>query len=479
MINRFFRNTTFNFLMDISNRLSNAIVVIFISKFLSVDQFGAYNIATSYFTIGSLLSFWGLGNLLTREVAKEPDDFGKYFFNFGILRIIFGVASIILLLVVALFLNYSRMTLYVIAIICLGIIAEAIKNICYSAFNTFEKTQYVSIVYLISGVLKILGSYLLLENNLGIIELAWLNTILNFLSALSLILLAIKYLPKITLNLDWKFNFAQIKFAFPLFLMAIFSLAENRLDVIILSGFYSESLVGYYTAAVFLESALLIFPEGIRNSIFPVFSRYVNKDPKKAKRIYFVVFKYISFITLAIALGGIFLAPQVLSIIYKEDFIESVPVFRLLMLSFPFFALAILNVRLLNAYNQDKKIARIYAINMVLSLVFHLLIIPKYAGIGAAYVRLGSTILLSILCFTEVFKLHPNLNIKPVIFQSLIASLIMGIVLFMIKDWNLFINIIVGAIVYLITLFIIRAITKEEINLFKSLFSRKANQVDI
>jgi len=465
--------------MDISNRLSNAIIVILISKSLTIDQFGSYNIATSYFTIGSLLCFWGLGNLLIREVAKKPENFGKYFFNFGILRIIFGIGSIIVLLIVALFFNYSPLIFYVISIVCLGILAEAIKNICYSAFNAFEKTQYVSVVYFISGILKIIGSYILLSNNFSIVELAWLNTIINSLSALILLLMVKRFLPKIEVNLDWKFNLAQIKLAFPLFLMAIFSLAENRLDVIIMSGFYSESLVGYYTAAVFLESALLIFPEGIRNGIFPVFSRYAHEDPEKAKRIYYLVFKYISFITLAIAIGGIILAPQLLSIIYKEDFVVSVPAFRLLMFSYPFFSLVILNVRLLNANNQDKKIAQIYAINMLLSLVFHLLIIPKYAGIGAAYVRLGSTILLSIFCFIEVFKLHPSLNIKPVILQSLFASIVMSTVLFLIRDWNLFINIIIGAIVYLITLFIIHAITREEINLLGTLFSRKVKNNEI
>jgi O-antigen/teichoic acid export membrane protein len=459
--------------MDISNRLSNAIIVILISKYLTIDQFGAYNIATSYFTIGSLLCFWGLGNLLIREVAKKPENFGKYFFNFGILRIIFGIGSIIILLVVALFFNYSPLTFYVISIVCIGILAEAIKNICYSAFNAFEKTQYVSVVYLISGIFKIIGSYILLSNNFGIIELAGLNTIVNFLGALTLLLMVNRFLPKIEVKLDWKFNVTQIKLAFPLFLMAIFSLAENRLDVIIMSGFYSESLVGYYTAAVFLESALLIFPEGIRNGIFPVFSRYAHVDPEKAKRIYYLVFKYISFVTIAIAVGGIFLAPQLLSIVYKEDFLESVPAFRLLMVSYPFFSLVILNVRLLNANNQDKKTAQIYALNMLLSLVFHLLIIPRYAGIGAAYVRLGSTILLSIFCFVEVFKLIPSLNIKPVICQSLIASTIMSLVLILIKNWNLFLIILFGALTYLIALIITRAITSEEINLIRSFFSRE------
>jgi O-antigen/teichoic acid export membrane protein len=143
------------------------------------------------------------------------------------------------------------------------------------------------------------------------------------------------------------------------------------------------------------------------------------------------------------------------------------------MLSYPFFASVILNVRLLNANNKDKITARIYALNMLVSLMFHLLIIPKFAGEGAAYVRLVSTIMLSVLCFLEVYKLFPGLNIKSVVLQSIVATSVMTTTLFLIRSWSLFVIIGLGAVFYFITLFIIHAITKEEIKLIKSFFSNQ------
>ena len=183
MISRFIKNATFNILADFSNRISNAIIVILISRFISVSQFGSFNIATTYLTFGMLLSFWGFGNLLTREVAKDPDSFGKYFINFGIMRLILSLLSVFIVLILALQFNYSGETFQVILIISLGIFPEAFKNLSFSAFNAFEKTYYVSIVFFVSSLIKLILSYLLLINRFGIIELAWLNTIINFVVA--------------------------------------------------------------------------------------------------------------------------------------------------------------------------------------------------------------------------------------------------------------------------------------------------------
>jgi len=477
MIARFLRNATFNLVAEISNRLANAVITILISRFLQVSNFGSYNIALSFFTIGSLLSFWGFGNLLIREVAKRPENFGKYFFNFGVIRIIFTSLSIVLIFLIASVFNYPPETLNVILIICLGIFAEVIKNLCYSAFTAFEKMQYVGIVYLISSLVKIIVSAELLIEKFGIIEVAWLNTIVNFASALVLIILTIKVLPSITPELDWSFIKKQTTVAFPLFLIALFSIAENRLDVVALSGYYSETIVGYYSAGVVVESAMMIFPEGIRNAIFPVFSRLSITDPKKATDIYQLLLKFILLITLAAAVGGIALAPQILALIYKVDFVKSVPIFRILMLSFPFFSFAVLSIRLLNANDQDKKIAKIYGAVMMLSIVLYLVLIPKYASIGTAFVRLSTTILLAVLCFLEVRKIIHDLRVLPSILRGMGASVIMSFVLMLVDEWNLVLNILLGSLVYIGSLILLKTFTKDEFKLIKNLlkFMKKSS----
>jgi protein-S-isoprenylcysteine O-methyltransferase Ste14 len=67
----------------------------------------------------------------------------------------------------------------------------------------------------------------------------------------------------------------------------------------------------------------------------------------------------------------------------------------------------------------------------------------------------------------------PGLKIKSVVLQSIAATSVMITTLLLTRGWNLFLMIGLGAVVYFITLFIIQAITKEEIKLIKSFFSKK------
>ena len=473
MLYRFFRNATFNIIADFSNRLSNAVIVILISKFLTVTNFGSYNLATTYLTFGMLISFWGYGNLLTREVSKDTQKFEKYFLNFGVMRIFFSTISLLLILIVITFMNYSAETNKVIIIISLGILAESFKNLSYSAFNAFEETHYVSLVFFLSSLLKLIISYFLLINHFGIIELAWINTIINFAGAISLIILVFRFLPPINWKFDWKFSFDQTRLAIPLFLIGVFSIAENRLDIIILSGYFTENIVGIYTAAAVLQSGLLIFPDGIRNAIFPVLSKNSMEDPVKATRVFMALFKYLTLISFAIATGSIILAPKLILTIYDKDFANAINIFRILMFSYPFYSIVILNIRFLNAYNKDAIIVKFYALDVLITIVLSIIIMPIYGGIGAAYLKVFTTGLLYFLFFPQIKFLLPKVRISGIIIKGLISSVIMGGLLFITEDFNIFINVIIGFIIYIVCLILLKAFGKDEIQLLLSLFNQR------
>ena len=477
MIFRFFRNATFNIVAEFSNRISNAIIFILISKYLTVSQFGSYSLAMTYFTLGMLFSFWGFGNLLTREVAKEPSKFDKFFTNFLIMRFIFNIFAFLLIFVIASLMNYSRETMVVIMIVFIGVFAESFKNLVYSVFNAREETHYVSIVFLFSSVLKLIFSYILLRNDNGIIGLAWVNTIVNYLGVVGLVILMKIYLPPIKINFDWEFTREQTKLAMPLFLIAIFSIAESRLDILLLSGFYKEEIVGFYSAALVLQSGLLIFPEGIRNAIFPILSRSSIKNPIYASKIYSPLFKYITLVSMAITTGSVVLASKLILTIYDNNFLDSVNIFRVLMFSYPFFSIAMLNIRLLNAYNKDSIIVMYYLIDLLITVILSLIIMPIYGGLGAAYIKVLTTGILYFLFLIQIYKLLPKLKISGILIRGIIASSILYTVLIFLRDMNLLLNIMVGFIIFTVSLALMNTFGKEEIFYLKSILNHRTHLI--
>jgi len=473
MIYRFFRNASFNIFADFSNRISNAIIIILISRYLSVSHFGSFNLAATYLTFGMLFSFWGYGNLLTREVAKKPDTYNIFFFNFFVMRFFFSIIAFFIIITIARLLNYSYETWSVIVIFSIGILAESIKNLAFSAFNAFEETYYVSIIFFLSSITKLSISYYLLRQDYGIYELAWNNTIINYLGAVGMMILVFKFLPPLKINFNWKFSLEQTQMAIPLFLIAVLSIAESRLDVLILSGFFSESVVGLYSSALVLQSGLLILPDGIRNAIYPLLARNSFADPRNAGRIYIVLFKYLTLTSLAITAGSLVLAPKLILIIFGKNYADSINIFRIVMLSYPLYSMVILNIRFLNAYNKDSYVVKYFGIDMLITIVLSLWFMPIYGGLGAAFLKVLTTGLLYFLFLFQVYRLLPNIRIRGIFIRGLVSSILMGAVLITMKDINLIVSIMVGFGIYTVSLLILRTFGQEEIKIVKSLLAQR------
>ena len=273
--------------------------------------------------------------------------------------------------------------------------------------------------------------------------------------------------------MKWKFCVDQTRLAFPLFLIALFSIAENRLDILLLSGFYPENIVGLYSSAVVIQSALLIIPDGIRNAMFPILAKNSLIDQKKIENIYSLIIKFVLIITIGISVGGIILASNIMLTIYDKKFLESVAIFRILMVSFPIYSIVILNVRLLNAFYKDYSIAKIFALDLALTIILNLLITPKLGGIGAASIKLFATIILLILSSLQTHSIFPNMNYLVIIIKCLLSSLIMAFALFFISNWNLLLLIAIGLIIYTSSLLTLRVIDQYDISVLKRVFHLK------
>lgn len=103
------------------------------------------------------------------------------------------------------------------------------------------------------------------------------------------------------------------------------------------------------------------------------------------------------------------------------------------------------------------------------NLITNLIVIPRYSYIGTAATSAVTEFLVVAITF---FLIARNLSYKPKIkglCKTLIAGLIMALFLYFFKNQNLFILLAGSAIIYFFTLWIMRAITTEEI---KSIIKR-------
>jgi len=139
-----------------------------------------------------------------------------------------------------------------------------------------------------------------------------------------------------------------------------------------------------------------------------------------------------------------------------------------------FIFINLLLINILTIFKKQKKVAIITASGAIVNIIANLFLISMYGFIGAAI----ATVLAEALVFIMLFIIaHKRLDVS-LINNSLKAFLSTGAMAFLIYNidaaLNLHILVIVpiSAAIYVIALLISRAISAEDINLFKGIFEK-------
>lgn len=93
--------------------------------------------------------------------------------------------------------------------------------------------------------------------------------------------------------------------------------------------------------------------------------------------------------------------------------------------------------------------------------------IPRYGYIGAAITTVATEAAALIMFYMVLHNDFPLTDIKNSIVKPVTAGLLMGIVIFLLRDWNLFVLVLIGAIVYIGSLLILHPFNNREWELIK------------
>lgn len=391
-IARVLRNSALSLVADAVARASNTVLFILISRQLGAAEGGAYALALTYTLLFTQLSFWGMDQLLTREVAKDHAAAGRFTGNFILIRL---ALSLVLFLVMALLvgrvLGYAPSTARVILIVGLSIVPESISNICQSVFIAFEQIKYSTLVGTVVGTLRLAGGGLILLSG-GRVEaiavLLCLSSLIGLMLNLGIIYLRF---PRPHWRLDIGFWLPQLGAAFPFILIGVFYIIEFQSDTLLLSVLRSEKDIGLYNAATTILFALALVPQAFRAAIFPMMSRLYATASSSLAVVYEKSFKYLLVISLPVAAALTLSADVVIRLLFCSGFDESAAVLQIVIWTFVLMMINVPSARMMVVANAQDKLALFQGLSMSLNLCLNVWLIPQWGAAGAAWARVGST----------------------------------------------------------------------------------------
>jgi O-antigen/teichoic acid export membrane protein len=197
--------------------------------------------------------------------------------------------------------------------------------------------------------------------------------------------------------------------AAPLGVVMILGLASYRLDALVLALLQDSHAVGIYGLAYrFMEAAI---PIGafITFAIFPLLVREEADRDRRALQIARAA-DLLLVVSIAIAVGTVVLAPDLVRALGGEAYAPSVVPLRILVLSLPFTFTGMILSWTLIARGLQHRLIPIVAAGLTLNLVLNLALVPTYSYKASAGVTLATE---AVGALTLVFFVRRWLGVSP------------------------------------------------------------------
>jgi O-antigen/teichoic acid export membrane protein len=443
-VNKIAKNASILLLSQVISYILAFFYTIYTARYLGAAGFGILSTALALGALLSIFTELGLSTLTTREVSREKSLANKYIGNTIVLKIDF---------------------------ITISFVVGAFTNIFYSVFQAYEKMEYQSIGQIINSIIMFSGILLIIYYQMSITNFAIIYLIASIVSLIfGIIICAWKFiLPKIYIDITlWKFLIIE---AIPLTLSSVFLLIAFRIDTVLLQAINGNEAAGVYNAAYGLMGALMFLPSVYVMSVFPLLSRFNVSSKELLKISYEKSFKYLIIIGLPIAVGTTLIASPLILFIYKSGFSQSIIALQILIWAIPIIFVNYILGTAINSINKQRQMVKSAFIVMALNIILNLLLLPKYGFIAASFITVITELSACIFWFHIMNVNGYNIPIHKILVKPVIASLIMGLFVFLINI-NLIIVIVMATIIYFGVLFLLKTFSEEDINLFKQMLGR-------
>jgi polysaccharide transporter, PST family len=367
-------------------------ISVLVARYLGPEQLGNFKYVTAFVFLFSPLSTFGMNSIVIRELVEDPfaknEILGTAFF----LRLICGFLSSLLTILAILIIPTDQSNVRLLVSLASSVFLVKAFTVIEDWFQAQVESKYLVLarnttLFILSAVKIALIYYrapLLLFVCLPVLEAA----------LYSLILVGFYSKNNYKRILSWTVNRAKaiylLKESFPLLLNGIAVGIFLSIDQVMLGQMAGKSAVGTYSIAVNLSEMWYMIPVIFSSSLYPSVIQLKHQDKalyeKRMQRYYDLM------ALLAYGVIGCFLpfSRMLITSLYGMEYLQSVSILYIHILACPFNFIGIAQSTWLISEGLQKFNFYASLLGAILNIVLNALLIPKFAGIGAAIATLIS-----------------------------------------------------------------------------------------
>ena len=455
-------NTLISVVGRIASGALGLIAVALISRYLGREGFGEYSIILIFLYIVLAVSDLGLYSILSREISKIENNENKIISSIFGLRILSALLFFVVSFVVLYFLPYSKDIKIGILVASPGFLFLSANQLLMGVFQKHFKTIWPMIGDIIMRGAQLVFVFLFINFKMSLLFFALAISFGALFGFFANMIFARK-LVKFSFIFDFNLSKEILKKSWPLAVSSVLTLVYFKMDTFLLSLMKPATDVGIYSAAYKVFEGLLFFPAAFAGLMLPLMSSVANSKQEQFKIFFKRALDFLVIATFPIMVGGFVLSQKIVFLIGGAEFlIASLPL-KILMVALFFVFLGNLFGNAVIALDKQKKMVYVYGVGVFISVVFNLIFIPQYSYLATSVVTLVTEIAVNSIMFFIILKEIKYWPLDGRFLKASAASLIMGVLMYFNLDQNIFILVFLGVIVYSVTLFFLKGISKEEI----------------
>jgi O-antigen/teichoic acid export membrane protein len=473
-VKRVAKNSLLPMGLQLLNKVIDFAFAMLMLRILAPEMAGRYYFAVAFIGYFDILVRFGLGTLLTREVAKDRSQANSYLSMATILRGLLWIVSLPLMaVVISLYLWIGGMTPDIVAAIAffaLSLVFGSLADGFRSVFNAYEKMEYPAAIATVTALTRVSLGVLVLLAGWGYVGLAGVSVAANVVSAATLGWLMVRHC--LRPQFEWNRGLGRwmMVTSVPLMINSLLSTVFFRIDMLLLKPLKGDKVVGYYGAAYAYLNALNIIPAYFTQAIFPLMSRYAAAGRDSLMRAYILSLRLLIMVALPITFGVPFIAQGLMLVLGGADYLpDSAIALQILIWFLPFSFINSVTQYVLIAIDQQRFLTKAFLIGAAFNIAANLLAIPLFSYKGAAVVTILSELVLLAPFYWAVRKYLGPLPWVSLFWQPALASAAMAGAMWLLRGipWPLLIP--VGGAVYLVVLALIGGFRQPDIDLMAHL----------
>ncbi len=445
----------------------NFALALVLLRVLGPENNGRYAFAVTVWFFLSALTEFGLGILVTREVARDRSRANVFLTNAIFLRVGLTVVSIVLLGAVIAFYrasgNLDEETVWVMVLLWVSLFPNHVAGALSGMFFAYERFEYPTALEVATALVSVALQIAVLLAGYGIVGLAGVSIATNVFTLIVIWYLVRRLLFKPHFAFDRALARWMFFESYPLMMNNLLANLFFKIDVFLLLPLTNATILGYYNAAYKFVNALNFIPSKFTLAIFPMLSRLSTGSTDAMRRALVVSVKLLTWIAVPITVATVFISEPLILLFAGAAYIpDSAIALQWLIFFLPFSFINSVVHYVLIALNEQRFLTRAFLIGLAFNLAANLIAIPALTYRGAALVTVLSELALLVPFYYALRKHMPPLGIVDIFWRPALAGLVMGIVLYFLVAQNILVALIAASLAYGVTLVLTGALGADE-----------------